>query len=102
MRQIRSEGRAGGGLTDAAAVVPFRLVIELDAVTSFYAAKIDAVKRGLSPSDIAGAVRAILDEQAVAVRAVLEKWNAARAVTKKPKAVRATVPMRPVVGYDPS
>jgi hypothetical protein len=79
--------------------------IELDAVASFYAAKIAVVKRGLSPRDIAGAVRAILNEQVGAVRAVLEKWNAARAVTAKRQAPKAPTegrtPMRPASGRQP-
>jgi hypothetical protein len=74
-------------------------------VTAFYAAKIAAVKRGLSPRDIAGAIRAILNEQAGAVRAVLEKWNAARAVTAKGKAPKAPsegrAPIRPASGRQP-
>jgi hypothetical protein len=74
-------------------------------VTTFYAAKIAAVKRGLSPRDIAGAVRAIMNEQAGAVRAVLEKWSAARAMTAKrqtPKApTEGRAPMRPASGREP-
>ncbi len=83
----------------------FQLGIELDAVSSYYAAKIAAVKRGLSPRDIAGAVRAIMNEQAGAVRAVLDKWNAARAMTAKGKAPKtpteARAPMRPASGREP-
>jgi hypothetical protein len=78
---------------------------ELDAVSSYYAAKIAAVKRGLSPRDIAGAVRAIMNEQAGAVRAVVEKWNAARAMTAKGKTptapTEAHAPLRPASGRQP-
>jgi hypothetical protein len=110
LRQVRAEGSAGADLSrstdEAAAGASFALGIELDAVSSYYAAKIAAVKRGLSPRDIAGAVRAILNEQAGAVRAVLEKWSAARAMTAKGQAPKtpteARAPMRPEGGNRPS
>jgi hypothetical protein len=110
LQSVRADAGAAAGLTDsggeAAAGASFRLGIELDAVSSYYAAKIAAVKRGLSPRDIAGAVRAILDEQAGAVRAVLEKWNAARAMTAKGKMPKAPSeargPVRPPSGRQPS
>jgi hypothetical protein len=109
LRQVREES-AGAGLSrpadEAGGGASFALGTELDAVTAFYAAKIAAVRRGLSPRDIAGAVRAILNEQAGAVRAVLEKWNAARAVTttkgNTPKTpVEARAPVRPASGREP-
>jgi hypothetical protein len=108
LQPVRAAPRAAAGLIggDAVAGASFRLGIELDAVSSYYAAKIAAVKRGLSPRDIAGAVRAVLNEQAGAVRAVLEKWNAARTVTgkgKTPKApTEARAPMRPASGRQPT
>ena len=106
LRQVRAEGSAGSDLSrstdDAAAGASFRLGIELDAVSDFYAAKIAAVRHGISPRDIAGAVRAIRNEQAGAVRAVLEKWNTGRAMTKKRQATRAAAPLRPVSGHHPS
>jgi hypothetical protein len=75
-------------------------------VTHFYAAKIAAVKRGLSPRDIAGAVRAIREEQAGAVRAVLERWNAAKAAAARRQAPKDPAetrgPMRPASGHHPS
>jgi hypothetical protein len=59
-----------------------------------------------APHDIAGAVRAILNEQAGAVRAVLEKWSAARAMTAKAKTptapAEARAPVRPMGGHHPS
>jgi len=45
------------------------------------------VRRGLVPRDIAAAVRAIRDEQTVAVRAVMQRWSAAkRTATEKRQA----------------
>jgi hypothetical protein len=110
LQPVRADAGAAAGLTDteaeAAAGASFRLGIELDAVSAFYAAKIAAVKRGLSPRDIAGAVRAIMNEQAGAVRAVLEKWNAARAMTAKGKGPKVPgewrAPVRPTSGREPT
>jgi len=84
----------------------FRLGIELDAVSDYYAAKIAAAKGGPSPRDIGGAVRAIRDEQAGAVRAVLERWHTARAMTAKGHAPKtpteSRAPVRPAGGRHPS
>jgi len=113
LRPVRAEGRAGAGLgraADEAAAgqntgASFRLGIELDAVSDYYAAKIAAAKGGPSPRDIGGAVRAIRDEQAGAVRAVLERWHTARAMTvrQQPKApIEARAPMRPIGGRHPT
>jgi len=68
-------------------VESFSFGSELAAVSGFYAAKIAAARRSLNPRDIADAVRAIRDEQTLAVRAVTERWNAAkRAATGKRRA----------------
>jgi hypothetical protein len=67
------------------------------------------VRRGLKPSDIAAAVRAIHNEQTQAVRAVMDRWGAAsRAATEKRQAKAASIPhearapMRPLAGRQPS
>ena len=61
LRQVRAEGRAGDGLgrSSGDAAELFALGSELAAVSSYYAAKIVAVRRGFTPRDIAAAVRAI-------------------------------------------
>ncbi len=113
LQQVRADGRAGDGLGrstgDAEADASSIFGSELAAVSSYYAAKIAAVRRGLNPRDIAAAVRAIREEQAGAVRAVMQRWSAAkRAATEKRQATRATAPsearapVRPVSGHHPA
>jgi hypothetical protein len=98
----RTRNGLGQVATEAAAGASCSFSDEPAAVSSYYAARIAAARAGLSPRDIAGALRAIRNEQTVAVRAVLEKWSAARAMTKKSYAIRTTATMRPVAGHDPS
>ena len=79
---------------------------ELAAVSSYYAAKIAAVRRGLNPRHIAAAVRAIRTEQTQAVQAVMQRWSAAkRATTEKRQAPKppaeARAPVRPASGREP-
>jgi hypothetical protein len=62
------------------------------ALLGFYAARIEAAKRGASPADIAAAVRAILNEQTLALRALAERRQAAG------KAGRDRKPGRPEAG----
>lgn len=110
LQQVQGAERTGRDLShstdEAAAGASCGLGIELDAVSAYYAAKIAAVKRGLSPRDVAGAVRAIMNEQAGALRAVLEKWNATRAMTAKGKTPKSPgetqAPMHPASGHQPS
>ncbi len=76
---------------------------ELAAVAGYYAARLAATRAGLSPRDIAAAVRAIQNEKIVAIRAVLERWSAAsRGATEKRQATRAAAPVRPISGHQPS
>jgi hypothetical protein len=113
LQQVRGDGRAGGDLGrstgDDAPDASCAFRGELAAVSSYYAAKIAAVRRGLSPRDIAAAVRAIRSEQTQAVRAVMDRWGAAsRAATEKRQAKSASAPpearapMRPVTDHHPS
>jgi hypothetical protein len=113
LRPARAEGRAGDGvsrsISDAAPDASFAFRGELAAVSGYYAAKIAAVRRGLKPSDIAAVVRAIQNEQTLAVRAVLDRWGAAsRAAIEKRQAKSASfphearAPMRPLAGRQPS
>ncbi len=110
LQQVRADGHAGDGLGrstgDDAADPSFAFGVELAAVSSYYAAKIAAVRRGLNPRDVAAAVRAIREEQAGAVRAVMQRWDAAKRVAterrqapKLPAEVRA--PVRPASGRAP-
>jgi hypothetical protein len=46
-------------------------------VSSYYAARIAAARSALKPGDIAAAVRALQNERAIALRAVIERWQAA-------------------------
>jgi hypothetical protein len=46
-------------------------------VSSYYAARIAAARSALKPGDIAAALRALQNERAIAMRAVIERWQAA-------------------------
>ena len=69
---------------------------ELAAVLGYYRARIEAARRGASPRDIAAAVRALLNEQIMAVRAVVERAGAAR------QAKAAKAPLPNIGGRQPS
>jgi len=63
---------------------------EMAALLAFYAAKIGAARRSLSAGDVAAVVQALMNEQTVAVRNLMERWQAA---TKKQQGEK---PQRPV------
>ena len=63
---------------------------EMAAVRAHYAARIAAARRRLPASDIATAIRAILDEETVALRAVAERWRGATERQKQEKPHRPT------------
>jgi hypothetical protein len=55
---------------------------ELGAIEGHYAARIAAVRTSAKPSDVAALVRALRDEQVLAKREVISRWQA----TKRPDA----------------
>jgi hypothetical protein len=50
---------------------------EFAALLAFYAARIGAARRSLTPSIAAAIVQALMNEQAVALRALTDRWHAA-------------------------
>ena len=52
------------------------LKAELSALISFYASRISAVRINLPPHAVAGAVKALLEEQTVAVQSLLDRASA--------------------------
>jgi hypothetical protein len=63
---------------------------EMAALLSFYAAKIGAARRSLSAGDVAAVVQALMNEQTVAVRSLMERWQAATQRQREEKAQRPT------------
>jgi hypothetical protein len=108
LRPLRAEGRAGleSGQPASAAGEAAGEVIggELAAVSAYYRARIAAARQG-SPADIAALVQALRNEQTLAIRAVVERWQAgARASTERRQARHAAgrAPLRPLAGRHPS
>jgi hypothetical protein len=66
---------------------------EMAACRAYYAARIAAARRSLRPGDIAIAIRALLNEETVALRAVTERWQAA---TRRQRQEKPQRPMRKV------
>jgi hypothetical protein len=67
---------ANGGANEPPDVSP-EFQSEMAAVRAHYGAKIAAARRSLRPGDLAVAIRALLDEETVALRAVADRWRAA-------------------------
>jgi len=85
--------------TEAAAGASFNCRIDLDALRRRYAAKLAAARKALNPLEIAAAMRPIREEQAEAVRSVLEKRDAAKAALTSRHARRC---FRRVEGSQPN
>jgi hypothetical protein len=66
---------------------------EMAAIRTYYAARIAAARRRLPAGDLAIAIRALLNEETVALRAVTERWRAAtqRQQQEKPQRPKGTV-----------
>jgi hypothetical protein len=63
---------------------------EFAALLAFYAARINAARRSLSPSVAAAIVQALMNEQAVALRALTDRWHAASQKQRDEKPERPT------------
>jgi hypothetical protein len=63
---------------------------EFAALLAFYAARIAAARRSLAPSVAAGIVQALMNEQAVALRGLMERWHAASQKQRDEKPERPT------------
>jgi hypothetical protein len=63
---------------------------EFAALLAFYAARIGAAKRSLSASIAAAIVQALMNEQAVALRGLTDRWHAASQKQRDEKPDRPT------------
>ncbi len=63
---------------------------EMAAIRGYYAARIAAARRGLPAGDITVAIRALLNEETVALRAMTDRWRAATERQKQEKPQRPT------------
>jgi hypothetical protein len=63
---------------------------EFAALLAFYAARIAAARQSLSPSVAAAIVQTIMNEQAVALRALTDRWHAASQKQRDEKPERPT------------
>ncbi len=79
---------AADGASDSPPDVSGEFQSEMAAIRAHYAARIAAARRSLPPGDIAAAIRPILDEETVALRAVTERWRAATERQKQEKPQR--------------
>lgn len=88
-RTVATTTSAPGDAGDAAdASVEFRS--EMAALLAFYAARISAARRSLSRGTADAIVLAILNEQAVALRALTDRWQAASIKQRDERAERPT------------
>lgn len=103
MRPVRVAAGAGSGLAAAASTslktdVAAAFRAEHAAILGFYAARIEAARRGARPADIAAAVRAILNEQTVALRALADRRDAAERREREQKPERPSLIARSAEG----
>jgi hypothetical protein len=63
---------------------------EFAALLAFYAARINAARRSLNPSVAAAIVQALMNEQAVALRGLTDRWHAASQKQRDEKPERPT------------
>jgi hypothetical protein len=100
-----NSGVAGGDSGEAAALPDISGAFqgEMAALLSYYAAMIGAARRSLSAGDVAAVVQALMNEQTVAVRNLMERWRAAtqRQQGDKPQRPAGNV-QRKDVGRPPS
>jgi hypothetical protein len=82
-----------GGASEPPDVSP-EFKSEMAAIRSQYAARIAAARRNVRPGDLAVAIRALLNEETVALRAVTERWKAATERQKQEKPQRPGVVQR--------
>lgn len=79
LRSLRTErGSDLSGLqADSTAIGP-DFSAELGAISAYYAARMAAARRALKPWEVAAALRTLQNERALAIRAIMAKWAAAR------------------------
>jgi hypothetical protein len=90
---VAASGGAGDRDSSAPGDVPdvsaeFRS--EFAALLAFYAARINAARQSLAPGVAAAIVQALMNEQAVASRALTDRWHAASQKQRDEKPERPT------------
>lgn len=65
------------------------------AIVDFYVARIEAAKRGASPAAIMAAIRALVNEKTVALRALADRRQQGRQSQRGARPVRAAGGMHP-------
>lgn len=90
-----------GGASEPPDVSP-EFKSEMAAIRSHYAARIAAARRRLPASDLAVAIRALLNEETVALRAVTDRWRAATQRQQQEQPQRPTGTVQPKDDPKPS
>ena len=85
-RSAGTEDQASGGVPDVSA----GLRSEMAGLLAFYAARIGAVRRSLSPGVANAIILAIMNEQAAALRALTDRWHAVSQKQQAEKPERPT------------
>lgn len=75
-----TEDKGSGGVPDVSA----ELRSEMASLLAFYAARIGAVRRSLSPAVANALILVIVNEQAAALRALADRWHAASQKPERP------------------
>jgi hypothetical protein len=105
VRPVRAEGRTGlnaeasvslSGSLRAAVSAAF--ATEHGAILGYYAARIEAAKRGATPAAIIAAIRAILDEQTVALRNLANRRHVAEKAEQDQQPGRPETPNTTAAG----
>lgn len=88
LRSVRAEGKRADLSASAFASLKSDIAaafgVERAAIVMFYAARIEAVRRGATPASIAAAIRAIVNERLVALRNLANRRTAATREAKPP------------------
>ena len=75
LRPVRTARQAGAIINEAASQ-PGDIGPELEAVGSYYASRIEAVRKSARAGDVTALVRAIQIERHLAMRSVIDRWKA--------------------------
>jgi hypothetical protein len=79
LRSLRAEGGSDlSGLQADSPAIGADFSDELGAISAYYAARMAAARRALKPWEVAAALRTLQNERALAMRAIMAKWAAAR------------------------
>jgi hypothetical protein len=94
LRSVRAEGGSDlGGPSEESTAIGGDFSAELGAAGAYYATRMAAARRALRPGEVGAALRALQNERVLAMRAIIDKWAAARRNTAQRRA--AARPKRP-------